>query len=134
MLSGKHVKRMETLQRYSVRYVFSNFFIITLIFKRAWFQVLFHAHIRLFIRYVSAVMTRCCLVFDGCASSRKEMEQLCSTCGVSSNSFLNGSYLIPIFPTIHRAGVGKLIEVTFPFTAGLQMLLLIWRRLSLVTA
>ena len=79
---------------------------------------------------------KCCLVFDGYASSRKDKEQLYSTCGVSSNSFLNGSYLIPllIFLSIHWVGVGKWIEVTSPFTAGLQWLLLNWRRLSVVTA
>ena len=74
---------------------------------------------------------RSCLVFDG--SSRKDKEQLYSTCDVSSNSFLNGSYLILllIFSSIHLAGVGKWIEVTSPFSDGLQWLLLIWRRLSL---
>ena len=54
--------------------------------------MLCHAHIRQLIRSVSAGTTRCCLVFDG--SSRKDKEQLYSTCDVSSNSFLNGSYLI----------------------------------------
>ena len=60
--------------------------------------MLFHAHIRQLVRTVSAGTTSCCLVFDG--SSRKDIEQLYSTCGVSSNSFLNGSHLIllPIFP------------------------------------
>ena len=43
---------------------------------------------------VSAGTTRCYLVFDGYGSSRKDKEQLYSTCDVSSNSFLNGSYLI----------------------------------------
>ena len=54
--------------------------------------MLCHAHIRQLIRSVSAGTTRCCLVFDGYGSSRKDKEQLYSTCGVSSNSFLNGSY------------------------------------------
>ena len=56
--------------------------------------MLCHAHIRQLIRSVSAGTTKCCLVFDGYASSRKDKEQLYSTCGVSSNSFLNGYYLI----------------------------------------
>ena len=124
---------METLQRYSDRYAFPKFFIAILIFKCF---VMLIIHIRQLIRSVSAGTTSCCLMFDGYASSRKDMEQLYSTCGVSSNSFLNGSYLILvlIFPSIHWARVGKWIEVTSPFTAGLQWLLLNWRRLSLVTA
>ena len=74
-------------------------------------------------------------MFDGYASSRKDKEQLYSTCGVSSNSFLNESYLmlLLIFSSVHWAGVGKWIEATSPFTPGLQWLLLNWRRLSLVT-
>ena len=126
---------METLQRYSDRYAFSKFFITFTILIR----MLCHAHIRQLIRSVSISTTKCCLVFDGYASSifyRKDMEQLYSTCVVSSNSFLNGSYLIPllIFSSIHLVGVGKWIKVTSPFTAGLQWLLLNWRHLSLVTA
>ena len=73
-------------------------------------------------------------MFDGL--SRKDKEQLDSTCDVSFNSFLNGSYLmlLLIFSSIHWVGVGKWIKVTSPFTAGLQWLLLNWRRLFLVTA
>ena len=80
-------------------------------------RMICHAHIRQLIRSVSAGKIRCCLVFDG--SYRKDKEQLYSTCDVSSNSFLNGSYLILllIFSSIHWAGVGKWIEVTSPFTA-----------------
>ena len=108
---------METLQRYSNRYAFPKFF-----YCYAHIQMLCHAHIRQLIRSVSAGTVRCFLVLDGYASSRKDMEQLYSACGVSSNSFVNGSYLIPllIFRSIHWAGVGEWIEVTFPFTAGLQ--------------
>ena len=124
---------METLQRYSDRYAFPKFFLLQ---YSILIQMLCHAHIRQLVRSASAGTTRCCLVFDGYASSRKDMEQLYSPFGVSSNSFLNGSYLILllIFPSIHWAGVGKWIKVTSPFTAGLQWLLLNWRRLSLVTA
>ena len=99
-------------------------------------RMLCHAHIRQLIRSVSAGTTRCCLVFDGYCSSRMDKEQLYSTCDVFSNSFLNGSYLILllIFSSIHWDSIGKWIEVTSPFTAGLHWLLLNWRRFSLVTA
>ena len=100
--------------------------------------MLCHAHIPQLIRSISTITstTKCCLVIDGYASSRKDKEQLYSTCGVSSNSFLNESYLIPllIVPSIHWVGAGKWIKVTSPFTAGLQWLVLNWRRLSLVIA
>ena len=80
---------METLQRYSDRYAFSKFF-----YYYTHIRMLCHAHIRQLIRSVSADTTRCYLVFDGYGPSRKDKEQLYSTCDVSSNSFLNGSYLI----------------------------------------
>ena len=113
---------METLQRYSDRYAFPKFFITV---QYTHIQMLCHAHIRQLIRSVSAGTTRCCLVFNGYGSSRKDKEQLYSTCGVSSNSFLNGSYLILllIFSSIHWAGVGKWIEIISPFAAGFQWLL-----------
>ena len=44
--------------------------------------MLYHAHIRQLVRSVSAGTTRCYLVFDGYGSSRKDIEQLYSTCGV----------------------------------------------------
>ena len=64
--------------------------------------MLCHAHIRQLVRSVSAGTTRCCHVFDSYGSSRKDIEQLYSTCGVSSNSFLNGSYLILLLYSIHE--------------------------------
>ena len=88
--------------------------------------MLCHAHIRQLIRSLSAGTTKCCLVFDGYGSSRKDSEHPYSTCDESSTSLLNGFYLILllIFSSIHWAGVGKWIKVTSPFTAGLQWLLL----------
>ena len=86
---------METLQRYSDRYAFSKFF-----YYYTHIGMLCHAHIRQLIR-LSAALRLMAHLERTWSNYTARM--------VSSNSFLNWSYLILllIFSSIHWAGVGK---------------------------
>ena len=118
-LSGKQVKHMDTLQRYSDR--FKCFvMLISVSLYDLFLQVQLGAAL--------------CLMATPHLERTRSNYTAHVVCLQQFSEWVLLDTILLIFLSTHWAGVGKWIEVTSPFTAGLQWLLLNWRRLSLVTA